>query len=49
VWESWDQHRGEDADAYYKLAFRENDPLDHEFTQVAEAVFGPLLAVVQEG
>jgi exodeoxyribonuclease V gamma subunit len=49
TWESSDHHRGEDADAYYQLTFRENDPLDHEFTQVSEAVFGPLLAVVPEG
>jgi exodeoxyribonuclease V gamma subunit len=48
-WASSDYQRGEDADAYYKLAFREPDPLDHEFTQLSEAVFGPLLAVVQEG
>jgi exodeoxyribonuclease V gamma subunit len=49
TWESSNHHRGEDDDAYYRLAFREHDALDHEFTQVTEAVFGPLLAFVQEG
>lgn len=49
TWESSDHHHGEGDDAYYKFAFREHDALDPEFTQVAEAVFWPLLAVVQEG
>jgi exodeoxyribonuclease V gamma subunit len=46
TWESSDHHHGEDDDAYYQLAFREHDPLDHEFTQATEAVFGTLLAFV---
>jgi exonuclease V gamma subunit len=46
TWESTDHHHGEGDDAYYRLAFREDDPLDHEFTEVTEAVFGPLLAFV---
>jgi exodeoxyribonuclease V gamma subunit len=49
TWETSDHHHGEGDDAYYRLAFREHDPLDHEFTQMTEAVFGPLLACVKEG
>ena len=42
-WASSDYQRGEDADAYYQLALREQDPLDGLFVVVAEAVFAPLL------
>jgi hypothetical protein len=35
--------------AYYQLAFRDSDRLDGAFTEVAEAVFMPLLDHVQEG
>ena len=37
--------RAERDDPYYRLAFRDSDPLDAEFTTVAEAVFAPLLAL----
>jgi exodeoxyribonuclease V gamma subunit len=43
MWESAERHHGEGEDAYYQLAFREHDPLDGEFAEVAEAVFVPLL------
>jgi exodeoxyribonuclease V gamma subunit len=43
MWASSDFHCGEGEDAYYQVAFREHDPLDGEFAEVAEAVFVPLL------
>jgi exodeoxyribonuclease V gamma subunit len=45
-WASSDYQRGEDADAYYQLAFRQHDPLDSAFVEVAEAVFMPLLPYI---
>jgi exodeoxyribonuclease V gamma subunit len=48
-WEGSDyqQGRAEREDAYYQLAFRDTDPLDAEFVELALAVFEPLLARVQ--
>ena len=43
------RNRGEDADAYYRLAFRGVDPLDGEFEALAQAIFGPLLGAMKEG
>jgi len=40
--------RPESADPAFTLCFGRNDPLDDTFQQLAERVFGPLLAVVQE-
>ena len=34
---------GECEDAYYQLCFANTDPLDSEFQDIAEEVFGPLL------
>jgi exodeoxyribonuclease V gamma subunit len=39
---------GECGDAYFDLCFRNVDPLDQEFQQMARAVFGPLLSALQE-
>ena len=47
AWRS-DRARGEDADPYFRLAFRGYDPLDAEFEALAAAVFEPLLAVMTE-
>lgn len=49
VWEgsSFRPDRAERDDPYYRLAFRASDPLDQEFTTVAEAVFAPLLALAR--
>ena len=47
VWFS-NRSRGEDADPYYRLAFRGVDALDDEFEALAQAVFGPLLAAMEE-
>jgi len=43
------RNRGEDADPYYRLAFRGVDPLDGEFETLSQTVFGPLLAAMEEG
>jgi exodeoxyribonuclease V gamma subunit len=40
--------RPESADAAFALCFGRNDPLDDEFKQLAEQIWGPLLAVAQE-
>lgn len=49
TWEGSDYgyNRAEREDAYYQLAFRDTDPLDAEFTELARAVFAPLFAQVQ--
>ncbi|MGQ0749043.1 MAG: exodeoxyribonuclease V subunit gamma [Betaproteobacteria bacterium] len=47
VWFS-NHNRGEDADPYYRLAFRGVDALGGEFEALAQAVFGPLLAAMEE-
>lgn len=38
------QRLGEGEEAYYKLAFRDLDPLDEQFETLAEAIFGSLLS-----
>jgi exodeoxyribonuclease V gamma subunit len=49
---AWEENeytgRGEEADPYHRLAFRGRDPLDAEFTALAEAVFLPLLSHQEE-
>ena len=40
--------RGEETDPYHRLVFRGVDPLDEEFTTLAETVFLPLLAHQEE-
>lgn len=44
AWEGSDFSRGEGEDPYYRLCFGEMDPLDAAFRNVAEEVFGPMLA-----
>ena len=41
------QSRPEREDGYYRLAFRDTDPLDGEFVELATAVFEPLFAHVR--
>ncbi|MBU0480238.1 MAG: exodeoxyribonuclease V subunit gamma [Proteobacteria bacterium] len=43
VWRGSDFSRGEGGDPYYKLCFRETDPFDREFAEIAIRFFGPLL------
>ncbi|HRD65514.1 MAG TPA: exodeoxyribonuclease V subunit gamma [Candidatus Competibacter sp.] len=49
VWEGDGYREGsaERDDAYYRLAFRDSDPLDAEFVELAAAVFDPLFAHVR--
>jgi exodeoxyribonuclease V gamma subunit len=48
----WDENaftgRGEETDPYHRLVFRGGDPLDAEFTTLAERVLLPLLAHQEE-
>ena len=39
--------RAECADAYYQLAFADNDPLDAQFIELSRAVFAPLFAHIK--
>ena len=50
AWEGseYDQRRAERDDAYYQLAFRDTDPLDDEFVELAQAVFAPLFAQIEQ-
>jgi exodeoxyribonuclease V gamma subunit len=48
TWEGSEFHRGESADAYYQLAFRDHDPLDGVFEEVANAVLLPLFTHLAE-
>ena len=43
VWNSGDWSRSECNDVYYDLAFREVNPLNDAFANVAVEIFGPLL------
>lgn len=47
-WEHSDHRHGEGEDPYYRLAFRDCDPLDAEFEALALAVFGPMTAAMIE-
>jgi exodeoxyribonuclease V gamma subunit len=44
TWTGSDYNKGECEDAYYGLCFRDRDPLDSEFQEIATETFGPLLA-----
>ena len=44
TWTGNDYSQGECEDAYYRLCFRDRDPLDSEFQEIATETFGPLLA-----
>jgi len=43
VWQATDFNRGEEDDPYYRLCFRNIDPLDAAFRSLSEAVYMPLL------
>jgi len=43
VWDYSEHKHGEGKDRYYLLAFRGCDPLDGEFEQLSQAVFGPMM------
>lgn len=43
TWNGNEYNRGENSNPYYDLFFRNMDPLDPQFQDMAEKVFGPLL------
>jgi len=43
IWTGNDYIHGESVDPYYELFFRNSDPLDLEFQDIAEEVFGALM------
>jgi exodeoxyribonuclease V gamma subunit len=43
TWTGNEYIRGENSDPYYELFFRDTDPLDPEFQDIAEKVFGTLI------
>jgi len=44
VWAGNDIYAGESADAAYRLCFRDVDPIDNEFREIADGIFVPLIA-----
>jgi exodeoxyribonuclease V gamma subunit len=46
VWDYSEHKHGEGKDRYYLLAFRGCDPLDSDFEQLSQAVFGPMMRVM---
>ena len=43
TWTGSEYSRGEGEDAYYRLCFRNTDPIDPEFQRISKEIFGPLL------
>ncbi len=43
AWQGGDYNRGEGENAYYRLCFRDKDPIDSEFERLAMMIFRPLL------
>lgn len=43
IWTGNDYIHGESVDPYYELFFRNSDPIDLEFQDIAEEVFGALM------
>jgi len=49
AWNSGYMKRGEGEDIEYRIAFQGNQPLDQEFAQIAESVYGPLYEHLEDG
>ncbi|MFC1857301.1 exodeoxyribonuclease V subunit gamma [Thermodesulfobacteriota bacterium] len=47
-WEASEFNRGESEDPYYRLCFRNTDPIDGAFQKIAETIFRPLLEHCKE-
>jgi exodeoxyribonuclease V gamma subunit len=47
-WLGSEYHRGESADAYYQLCFKNLDPMDRSFEEIARRIYRPLLAHSKE-
>ena len=48
TWEGGGFNRGEQEDPYYRLCFREQDPIDNTFEEIAVEIFEPLLKHLKE-
>ena len=44
-WLGSDYSRGECEDLYYQLCFKNSDPIDDEFQDLAMEIFGPMIEV----
>jgi exodeoxyribonuclease V gamma subunit len=47
-WLGSEYHRGESADAYYQLCFKNLDPMDRSFEEIAKRIYLPILAQCKE-
>lgn len=47
-WRGNDHAAGEGEDPYYRALFSESEPLDEEFAALAQRIYGPLLAHMEE-
>jgi exodeoxyribonuclease V gamma subunit len=47
-WMGSEYHRGESADAYYQLCFKNSDPMDRSFEEIAKCIYLPILAQCKE-
>jgi exodeoxyribonuclease V gamma subunit len=47
-WLGSEYHRGEFADAYYQLCFKNSDPMDRSFEEIAKRIYLPILAQCKE-
>lgn len=48
AWEGGGFSRGEQEDPYYRLCFREQDPIDNTFEEIAVEIFEPLVKHLKE-
>ena len=47
IWQGSDYHRGESADPYYALVYGERDPLNDDFTRLAQQIWQPVFEHVR--
>ncbi|MGD8765256.1 MAG: exodeoxyribonuclease V subunit gamma, partial [Desulfobacteraceae bacterium] len=47
-WLGSEYHRGESADAYYQLCFKNSNPMDRPFEDIAKRIYQPLLSHSKE-
>jgi exodeoxyribonuclease V gamma subunit len=47
AWASDEYNRGDDSDEYVALCFRNTNPLDEDFAATAQAVFAPMLKLME--
>ena len=49
IWQGSEYHRGESDDPYYQLVYGERDPLNADFTRLAQQIWQPVFEHLQEG